>query len=134
MYMGTNGLIMWSRNDEMDSVVPLQPLTSFGLIPWAYKYVVFLPCGRDVGWHVCKCLYSLLLSCCLLFVLCHWLLPSVVDDSVENRHTITHLFSLLLFHILCSLMILWADITLIGTPIIMRQRIFQIAPRFFCLI
>ena len=30
--VGTNGLIMWSRNDETRSVGPLQPLT-MGLIP-----------------------------------------------------------------------------------------------------
>ena len=30
--VGTNGLIMWSTNDETRSVGPLQPLT-MGLIP-----------------------------------------------------------------------------------------------------
>ena len=74
--VGTRSFIMWSRKDETHSVGPLQPLT-IGLIPWGFlwsflrsTYVVFSPCQSDAGRHGCMCLYSLLLSCCLLVLLC----------------------------------------------------------------
>ena len=62
--VGTSGLIMWSRNDEMCSVGLLHPLT-MGLIPrgvlcsFLRKYmccVLTLLVGC-VGKHVCVCVY-----------------------------------------------------------------------------
>ena len=55
--VGTSGLIMWSRNDEMCSVGPLQPLTMgmWGLVKLLKKVhaLGYLFRGRHVGMCVC---------------------------------------------------------------------------------
>ena len=68
--VGTSGLTMWSRNDETRSVGPLQPLTIPMFFLWSFlrKYMcLFVGCR-----YACMCLCSLLLSCCLLLLLCLW--------------------------------------------------------------
>ena len=48
--VGTMGFILWSRNDEMRSVGPLQPLT-IGLIPWGFLWsFLHTLCSYLVRW------------------------------------------------------------------------------------